>query len=473
MKLLIALVVVSVIFYLSCLDWRRSVKSLLLLILLEGVLRKWILPQASELIYFLKDIVLFGAYFQYYGLAKNKLPQFKIEFFNIFLLLSFLWCLFQVFNPSLGSFVVGIWGLKNYFYYVPIIWMLPNLFESEAEFKEFLKQQLIFVIPVGILGIIQFFSPASSPINSYAPGLEQSGGNTALFGGGGNVRITGAFSYVNTYIPYLLFNISIALIFLEEKLQQKETLIVISSGILLILNSFMTGSRTIIFAVGLLLIGYFSIKSIGQFNKVWRILQWTLPPTLILVGLTPVIFASEVETVFERILLTSDLRIRLLLFVIEPINNLQFKHFDSFGIGSTHQATPILRNILNLPMGEIIPIGYESEMGRIVLEIGPIGFILWYALKIAVMAALFSLYWKLKRPFLRNLALIAFLMQIIWLPNQHVFHITYNVYYWWMTGFIYLLPHLEKMENWRKQYQQYQIVHSYEQLPYFPDSSYR
>jgi hypothetical protein len=397
------------------------------------------------------------------------LPKFKISFFNTLLLLSFAWALFQAFNPSLGSPVVGLWGIKNYFYYVPIIWMFPDLFQSEQEFKNYLKTQLSLFIPVGVLGIIQFVSPASSPINSYAPGLDEVGGTTALFRGGGNVRITGAFSYVNTYIPYLLFNISIVLIFLEEKFKQKEKQIIIASGILLVLNSFMTGSRTIIFAVGLLLIGYFTIKSIGQFNRVWHVLQWILPPALITIGIIPILFASEVATVLDRILLTSDLKVRLLLFVIEPIHNLRLKHFDSFGTGATHQATPILRSVLDLPMGEIIPVGYESEMGRIVLEIGPIGFILWYGLKIAVMAGLFALYWKLKRPFLRNLALIAFLIQLIWLPNQHVFHITYNVYYWFMTGFLYLLPHLEKMESLR---QQYQIIQSYEQLQYYPDSSY-
>ncbi len=470
MKLLVALVAVIVIFYLSCLDWRRSVKALLVLIVLEGVLRKWILPQASELIYFLKDIVLFGSYFQYYGLAKKNLPQFKIDFLHIFLLLSFLWGLFQAFNSSLGSLVVGIWGLKNYFYYVPLIWMLPDLFQSEAELKEFLRKQLVFFIPVGILGILQFFSPASSPLNSYAPGLEQAGGSTALFGSSGNVRITGAFSYVNTYIPYLLFNIAILLVFLEEKLPVKKTRILIISGGLLVLNSLMTGSRTIIFAAGLLLIGYFLIKSIGQFHRVWRILKWIVPPSLIMVAITPILFASEIETVLDRILLTSDLRIRLLLFVIEPIHNLQYKQFDSFGIGATHQATPVLVNVLNLPRPEVIPVGFESEMGRIILELGPIGFLFWYGLKIAILVALFSLYWKLKRPFLRNLALIAFLIQGIWFPNQHVFHITFNVYYWFMTGFIYLLPHLERIENWR---QQYQIMQSYEEIPYFPDSSYR
>ena len=472
MKLLIALIAVTVIFYLSCLNWKRSVKALLVLLVLEGILRKWVLPQASEIIYFLKDIVLFGAYFQYYLLGNrgSNFPKIKIQFFTIFLFLSFAWGLFQALNPNLGSPIVGIWGIKNYFYYVPIVWMFPDLFQSEAELKEFLRQQLVLFIPVGILGIIQFVSPASSAINSYAAGLEQVAGSTAQFGAAGNVRITGAFSYVNTYIPYLLFNISVLLIFLEEKLPKNQAQVLIVSGILLFLNSFMTGSRTIVFAAGLLLIGYFCVKSIGQFNRVWRILQWVLPPALILTALIPILFSSEVNTVLDRILLTSDLRVRLLLFVVEPIKNLKHTLLDGFGIGATHQATGVLRSVLGLPPGKVIPVGYESEMGRIVLEIGPIGFMFWYSLKFAIMGALFRLYWKLKRPFLRNLALIAFLIQLIWLPNQHVFHITYNVYYWFMTGFLYLLPHLENVENFR---QQYHLIQLYEQQPHYPDSSYR
>jgi hypothetical protein len=38
----------------------------------EGALRKWVLPQASEMIYFLKDVVLIGAYLNFYAFSVPK-----------------------------------------------------------------------------------------------------------------------------------------------------------------------------------------------------------------------------------------------------------------------------------------------------------------------------------------------------------------------------------------------------------------
>lgn len=37
---------------LACLDWRRAVKAALVLVIIEGGIRKWVLPEASDTIYF-------------------------------------------------------------------------------------------------------------------------------------------------------------------------------------------------------------------------------------------------------------------------------------------------------------------------------------------------------------------------------------------------------------------------------------
>jgi hypothetical protein len=99
------------------------------------------------------------------------------------------------------------------------------------------------------------------------------------------------------------------------------------------------------------------------------------------------------------------------LAFLEPIGFIQYKQLDGYGTGATHQAAPLLRQALDLPTGEVIPVPYEGEIGRILLELGPIGFIFWYGLRVGILIALISTFWKLKRPFLRHLALAAFLIQ--------------------------------------------------------------
>ena len=46
--------------------WRLGVKTALVMAIFEGALRKWALPGAQELAYFVKDIFLIGAYAGFY-----------------------------------------------------------------------------------------------------------------------------------------------------------------------------------------------------------------------------------------------------------------------------------------------------------------------------------------------------------------------------------------------------------------------
>jgi hypothetical protein len=53
---------VLLIIFGSSQNWKLSIKSILVIVLFEGALRRWVFPQARDLIYFLKDFILIGAY---------------------------------------------------------------------------------------------------------------------------------------------------------------------------------------------------------------------------------------------------------------------------------------------------------------------------------------------------------------------------------------------------------------------------
>jgi hypothetical protein len=130
----------------------------------------------------------------------------------------------------------------------------------------------------------------------------------------------------------------------------------------------------------------------------------------------------------------------------------------------------MLRSVLNLPPGEVISVYHEAEMGRIALELGPIGFLFWYGLRVSLAMALLRNFWKLKRPFLRQLSLAASLIQAIQITGLLVFHHTFLVHYWFLSGFIFLLPRLEQLENWQTEQQ---LLQEHVLFSYFSDSSYR
>ena len=470
MKLIIALLAGVIIFYFSALKWRRSVKAVFILLVFEGALRKWVLPQASEMIYFLKDVVLIGAYLNFYAFSVPKdklLKKGGRQIVNVLIFIAMGWCIFQVFNPSLGSPLVGIFGLRGYLVYIPLIWMIPYLFESEDELFKFLRSHLLLTIPCGLIGIVQFFSPYDSFINAYA---DEAAVGKATFGATLTVRITGTFSYINNYAVYLIVCFALLIALLSVKQSLKWQVLGVIALFLVSTNSFMTGSRTTILAEVLFLIGYLCAKGLTRPSSAVRLLKKLILPTIIVAIAGFIWFSPAIEAFWLRTTSNKDVSGRILMSFTEPIDFIKYKELDGFGTGATHQAAPTIRLILNLPPGEVIPTYFEPEMGRIALELGPLGFLFWYGLRVSILIMLIRTFLSLKTPFLRELALVAFLLQLIQINGFLVFHHTYAVYYWFLSSFIFLLPRLEQIENWQKEQQFWQ---EYVLSSYFPDSSYR
>jgi hypothetical protein len=472
LNILYSMIVLSVIIfyinYLLSLNWRSAVKAVFFILVIEGTLRKWILPQASDFIYFLKDLVLFGAYLHYYILS-NSQRQLLIKHRIVTILIIFVaaWCTYQAFNPSLGSPLVALFGMKAYLFYIPLIWMLPNLFQSEEELYKFLRSHLFLLIPVCILGVAQFFAPPSSPLNIYTPGTAQ---GVATFGSEDNnsVRITGTFSYISTYGIYLAacFSLIIPMIFRNQsKLWHWVTIVEL---LLLLVNSLMTGSRSTVFLQVLMLLGYFGIQFLNKPASTLHSLKKFLPLAIIVAIAASIWFRPAIDAFWLRTTGNQDVSGRVSGTFLEPVEFIKYTGLDGYGTGATHQATPMLRKILNLPDGKLIPVGYESEMGRVTLELGPFGFLFWYGLRVSTAIALWNVYLNLQRPFLRQLALTAFLFQAIQFNGPLVFNYAFSLYYWFFTGFIFLLPQLEQVENWHQEQQLLQ-----QQDAYFPNSPYR
>ncbi len=469
MKLIIGLLACVIIFYLSALRWRRSVKAVFILVVFEGALRKWVLPQASEMLYFLKDIVLIGAYFNFYALSAPKEPlpnQGKIINLGIFLVIG--WCVFQAFNPSLGSPVVGIFGLRGYLIYIPLIWMIPYLLETEDELYKFLRSHLLLTIPVGLIGIVQFFSPPDSFINAYAN--DEAISKATFVGAVTAVRITGTFSYLNNYALYLIVCFGLMVVMLSVKQSRKWQIASLVELFLVCINSFMTGSRTTIFSEVLFLLGYLLAKGLTKPGGALRLMNKLIVPVLVISMAGFIWFRPAIDAFLERTTSNQDVSGRIVFSLTEPLNFVHLKQLDGYGTGATHQGTPTLRQVLNLPAGEVIRVPHEAEMGRIALELGPIGFLFWYGLRISIMLVLFGTFWSLKRPFLRHLALTAFLIQLILFIGFLVFHHTFGLYYWFLTSFIFVLPRLEQIENWQREQQ---LLQEHVFSPYFSDSPYR
>jgi hypothetical protein len=454
--------------YPATFNWKLSVKIALVLAVLEGALRKWALPQASQLIYFLKDLVLIGAYLSFFfGSRVKRLPGIKNNSITLLVYCMVVYCFFQVLNPSLGSPLVGILGVKNYLFYIPFLWLVPSLFSSTEELYKFLRSYLLLLIPVGLLAIAQFFSPVDSPLNTYAPGGAELG--IALSGDVRSVRVTGTFSYLSGYTVYLSVCIALLLPLLSRPQRFRWQQATVLEMLLASITLFMTGARGLLFNSILILISYLGLlgmTSLAQLNKVLRRFVVAALLGFLVVSFQ---FRAAVDALWLRITSNQDVSSRLGNTFLQPFQFWEYAGWDGYGAGATFQATEFLRAQFNLPPGEEIPVGYEEEPGRVMLEMGPLGFLLWYLLRIVLLIAMWQVYCRLKRPFLRQLALSIFLLHCSYLFGSVVFIHTANLYYWFFSGFAFLLPRLEKIERLRQKQNSWMMQHV--QGSYLPDPS--
>lgn len=428
--------------------WRNLIPLALLAAVFDGALRKWFFPGIANYLYFLKDVILIAAYFQFFFLERIH-PKIPPQFRNVvplFILVA-AYIGLQIFNPSLGSPIAGLMGLRNYFVYLPLVVVLPHVFRTEEELFRFLRFFVILMIPVGILGVIQYLSPASSWINRYVGEVSEAGANVVRFGEG-RARITGTFSYIGGYASHLtfVFALLVPLLLSTTKGSKTRELMLLALSLTLV-NMLMTGSRSPVYA-SILLTGMFFGVLIIHFPIDFA--KYT--PRLALLGIIGFIAITQ-SPAFNAFVdratannARSDSRADPLYWAKAYTDLFRYKNDFGWGTGALHQATDSLRDILHLPAGAEPPT-LEDEPDRILAELGPAGFILWYLLRLILLYMLWKVYRRLKRPNLRNLALAAFLFTGLLFVGQMVFHHTNGIYYWYMTAFIGLLPKLEAAEN--------------------------
>jgi len=425
------------------------------LVVLEGAIRKWVLPQVSHVVYFpsdvfyfLKDFVLLGAYIGYFLLSDLRTRRRTFLEIKVILVIVFVIVLLQALNPALGSSVVGLFGFKAYLWYIPLCFLLRDLFDSEAELKAFLLRYLLLSIPVCGLGILQFCSPADSPINVYVA----TNTDVFTFGAEHRVRITGTFSFITGHATYLFVSMAMLVALLPYERRPLWRYVILGELALLTGNMFMTGSRGPVIGAGLLIVGSILMGNLGQL--VWKQLPLgsLLSALAICAGASLYFFGDATTAFMHRAAGSDDLTERVVEGFIGPLQLLDKAGVIGFGAGATHPGGEALRQRLDLADPVSRPPDAEAEMDRVLLELGLFGFVAWYSLRFYLILALWRTFRILRSSMLRQLALAGLLVHAIQFSGAVVLNHTFGVYYWFLSGFIFLLPRLEQaawsQESW-------------------------
>ncbi len=411
--------------------WRHAVMGVMILAVFEGAIRKWIFPEFHQWIYISKDILLLGAYLSFFGsrlVLKKRL--FDRHPANGVLALFGLLAVLELANPGLPNILVGIFGLKAYLMYVPLMYMIPQVFPDARSLRTFWAGYLILSLIPLVLGPLQFAAAPNSVLNKYAWEDELAPG-VALFAGAGKARVAGTFSYISGFAIYLVlvFLMALALVVFERRFWFRWTLYSLLG--LALSNLVMTGSRGPLLTLGLavttLLLLTVWVKGPGRL-RVASTLCVTIPLIALLVGSA---FPEAQRAFLDRARENEDVPERIAGILYQPLWALREAGLFGYGIGSAHQAINFL-----VPggIGEVSPPGAEGEWERIILEVGPFGFALVILARILVARhlwkALVTSENKAANPFLVS----ALLFSLLCLPGNLIYNHTAALFYWFLAG---------------------------------------
>ncbi len=422
--------------------WRQAVQVAMFLLIAEGAIRKWVFPGAQDVVYFAKDLIFLGAYAGWFA-ARGRFPLPRLTALKAPLLVAATYGLIQIFNPRLPTPLVGIFGFKAYFWYVPLIVVIPDAFRDDRELARFLKRYVLTAIPVGLLGVAQFFSPSSSPLNTYARAAEDVG-YVSTFGSSSFVRVTSTFSYITGYSSYL-FAVTILLLGILATIQwrfRRNLMFYVALGMTM-LGILLTGSRGPL------------VLLVAAFPFYWwlavareRGAGATFSRLILAVGLVAMLISYTATDAVDAYLGraaggASDMAGRLVLPFEEPFDTLPQSGLFGYGIGATHQtAAAVVKD--RIPYSWLDGLEVEGEPGRIMLELGLPGFLLFYFLRLYLALLALRQARSLRTIFHRSVATASFLFFLAQLPGSIVFDVTTDVYHWFFAGLLLTVMALDR-----------------------------
>jgi hypothetical protein len=428
----------ALIVFWSVQRWRDAIRFALVLVVLEGAIRKWLLPGAQDLVYFAKDAVLLAAYVGFWqDQARARLPRLVPPPLALLLLGSVLVGTLQMFNENLPSVLVGVLGLKAYFLYVPLLWVVPAAWPDEARLARDLRIYVALAIPVAVLAFVQFASGSNSALNTYVGGGE-GGGGIIQFGSSEHVRVTATFSFISGLSAYLPVVVVLALVELTRcrwKLASGGVAFV-SLGASLA-ATLMTGSRgpALVLALLVPLFAWLAGSGGAGSGRLMVGLGIALLSVRLLAG-------DAIDAFIGRAEGASDVSERLLSPLVSPRFALEAGGLAGFGIGATHQAAPLLAS--GVPeYSWLRGAQIEDEAGRVMLELGPIGFGMVYGTRIYLALFALSQTLRLRGALSRPLGAGAALILFFSIPGGIIFNPTAGVLYWLAAGLFMAALRLE------------------------------
>jgi hypothetical protein len=264
------------------------------------------------------------------------------------------------------------------------------------------------------------------------------------FGSSSYVRVTGTFSFITGFTSYLQANAILLLCLLgQARWKLRGQLLQHAALGITLLSIFMSGSRGPLIFLVLLFPLYWWLAVVregGSGATFGRLLVG-----LILLTCFLAVFGTEALGAFYGRAASGGegMQGRLTYPVTVVLDLLPRVGLLGYGIGSTHQtAMAVTKGIP--PYSWLQGLVVEAETGRVLIELGGIGFLFVYFIRLYMPFFALTKARRLRTRFHRALATAGFLFYVSQILGMVVFDVTAGVYFWFFGGLLMAAMNLDR-----------------------------
>lgn len=329
------------------------------LIIGEGVLRKWVFPGFSDVIFVIRDPLVVLIYL-FAWMSGRALGGMHVLFFGLMSVLSLAFVL-----ATDTPWTVAAFGLRTNFLHLPLIFVLGSTLDRD-DVRRYGKACLWLTIPVVALMLVQFNSPRTAWVNVGVGGP----GSGQILGALERIRPPGPFSFISGLVMF--FNLTGAFVLAAWLYREgvSRTLVLISTMACFVALP-VSISRSLLFTA--LVLGAFGLMA--ALRDVRRLPRYFAPAIVagaMLAAAADSVYVEAFQTRWNDSLMSdkgsfeSNVVDRILNDFTQPFQQALNAPITGHGIGLGTLAGA------RLTTGKKIFLLAESEWSRIVLEIGPV-----------------------------------------------------------------------------------------------------
>jgi hypothetical protein len=360
---------------------RRLIWLYFWLLLIEGALRKWALPDYSNPLLLIRDPVAVAIYL--FAIPAKVFPKngwtialFTIGFLSLIATFAQLWLYLP---PQIIAFVSG-YGFRSNFFHVPLIFVMAKVLRPE-DVKRFGWWILALAVPMAALMVAQFRAAPDAFVNRTAGGEGE-----MMLSALGKVRTAGTFSFVTGIVSFFALATGFLVWAVLRRTVYKNWLLA-AAGSALIIGIVVSGSRSVVGACAVV-IASLVIVLVLRPDVINRFGQTLIVVTILafVVSRTPIFKEglSVLSTRFSEVAEASDQSVTrgLITRVFGDFEEAFFvlpkAPFLGYGLGIGTNAGA---KFLTGRSGFLLT---EGEWSRVFLEMGPVLGIAYVGLRCAL-----------------------------------------------------------------------------------------